>query len=79
MHYLGNMDQVRHYIEWHLFGVCTRIGEYLGISTVTIRKYFIYTSCLTFGSPVIVYLVMAFWMNIRRYILSARRNPVRYH
>jgi phage shock protein PspC (stress-responsive transcriptional regulator) len=79
MHYLGNMEQFRHYIEWHLFGVCTRIGEYLGISTVTIRKYFIYASCLTFGSPVIVYLVMAFWMNIRQYMLSARRNPLRYH
>lgn len=72
------MEHVRHFIEWQIFGVCSRVGEYLGISTVTIRKYFIYLSCLTFGSPVIVYLIMAFWMNIRRYILIAKRDPLRY-
>jgi hypothetical protein len=26
----------------------------------------------------VVYMVMAFWMNIKRYILAARRNPLRY-
>lgn len=72
------MEAVRSFIEWQVFGVCTRIGAYLNISTVTIRKYFIYTSCLTFGSPVILYLFIAFWMNIRQYILNARRNPLRY-
>ncbi|MBM3443112.1 MAG: PspC domain-containing protein [Bacteroidetes bacterium] len=72
------MEAIRSFIEWQLFGVCTWIGNYLSISTVTIRKYFIYASCLTFGSPVILYLIMAFWMNVRQYILNARRNPFRY-
>jgi phage shock protein PspC (stress-responsive transcriptional regulator) len=76
--YLSRMEKLRDQLEWQMFGVCTRIGEYLGISTVTIRKYFIYLSCLTFGSPVIIYLFMAFWMNVRRYILNAKRNPLRY-
>lgn len=73
------MERVRNYIEWHVFGVCTRIGEIMGISTFTIRKYFIYISCLTLGSPVVIYFFVAFWMNLKRYILQAKRNPLRYN
>lgn len=72
------MKSVRHFIEWHIFGVCTAIGERLGIATSIIRKNFIYVSFITMGSPVIIYLFLAFWMNIKRYILNARRNPARY-
>ena len=60
------------------FGVCSAIGEKLGIATSRIRMWFIYISFLTMGSPVIIYMVLAFWMNIKRYILSARRNPLKY-
>ncbi|MBC7423754.1 MAG: PspC domain-containing protein [Ferruginibacter sp.] len=72
------MKSIKHFIEWQVFGVCSAIGEKMGIATSTIRKNFIYISCLTMGSPVIFYLFIAFWMNIKRYILNARRNPVRY-
>ena len=73
------MQKLRDYIEWQVFGVCTRVGEVMGISTATIRKYFIYVSCFTFGSPVIIYFVLAFWMNLKRYILQGKRNPLKYH
>ncbi|HYM92838.1 MAG TPA: PspC family transcriptional regulator, partial [Chitinophagaceae bacterium] len=59
-------------------GVCTAIGQRLGISTSRIRQYFIYTSLLTMGSPIILYLVLAFWRNMRKYIMSAKRNPWYY-
>ena len=72
------MKTIRSFIEWHIFGVCTAIGERLGIATSIIRKNFIYISFITMGSPVVIYLFIAFWMNIKRYILNARRNPVRY-
>jgi phage shock protein PspC (stress-responsive transcriptional regulator) len=72
------MKNFKHFIEWHVFGVCTAIGERLGIATAVIRKNFIYISFITMGSPVIIYLFIAFWMNIKRYILNARRNPLRY-
>ena len=72
------MRHLKDFIEWKVFGVCSWIGERVGISTTTIRKYFIYISCLTMGSPVIVYVFLAFWMNVRDYMLSARRNPLRY-
>jgi phage shock protein PspC (stress-responsive transcriptional regulator) len=73
-----NQHEIRHFIEGRVFGVCTWIGDKIGVSTVTIRKYFIYTSCLTMGSPVVLYLILAFWLNIRDYIWKARRNPLRY-
>jgi hypothetical protein len=40
--------------------------------------WFIYISFLTLGSPVVIYMIAAFWMNMKRYILAARRNPFRY-
>jgi phage shock protein PspC (stress-responsive transcriptional regulator) len=72
------MKRFRYFIEWQVFGVCSAIGQRMGIATSTIRKYFIYISFLTMGSPVIIYFFVAFWMNIKQYILNARRNPVRY-
>jgi phage shock protein PspC (stress-responsive transcriptional regulator) len=72
------MKTLKHFIEWHVFGVCSYIGDKMGIASATIRKYFIYISLLTMGSPIIFYLFIAFWMNIKKYIFSARRNPLRY-
>ena len=72
------MNKLKTFIEWKAFGVCAAIGERLGIATSRIRMWFIYVSFLTLGSPVIIYMVMAFWMNMKRYILAARRNPIRY-
>jgi phage shock protein PspC (stress-responsive transcriptional regulator) len=71
------LNALKHYIEWQVFGVCAYIGEKMGIATETIRKYFIYVSLLTMGSPIVFYLFVAFWMNIKNYILSAKRNPLR--
>lgn len=72
------MNRLKDFVEWKAFGVCTAIGEKLGIATSRIRMWFIYISFLTMGSPVIIYMILAFWMNIKRYITHARRNPFRY-
>lgn len=76
--YISFMKQLKNFIEWQAFGVCAAIGERMGIATTRIRMWFIYISFLTLGSPVILYMIAAFWMNIKRYILAARRNPLRY-
>ena len=72
------MNKVKQFIEWQAFGVCTAIGERMGIATSRIRMWFIYISFITMGPPLIIYMVLAFWLNIKNYILSARRNPLRY-
>jgi phage shock protein PspC (stress-responsive transcriptional regulator) len=71
------MNRLRRLIEWNAFGVCSYLGERLHISTSTIRKYFIYISFLTLGSPLIFYFFVAFWMNVKHYVWFSRRNPVR--
>ena len=72
------MYRFKNFIEWQAFGVLSAIGERMGIATSRIRMWFMYISLLTLGSPIIVYMIVAFWMNMKRYILSARRNPLRY-
>jgi phage shock protein PspC (stress-responsive transcriptional regulator) len=62
------MKKLQYFLEKQVFGVCTALGEWMGISSSIIRMYFIYTSFLTFGSPIILYLVLAFWLNVKRYI-----------
>ena len=72
------MKSVREIIEVQAFGVCAAIGEKMGIASTRIRMWFIYISFMTFGSPLIIYMVLAFWINIKNYIYSAKRNPLRY-
>lgn len=56
--------------ERSAFGVCSQLGERMGVASSKIRMYFVYTSLLTFGSPVFIYLIMAFWMNVKSYVRS---------
>ena len=65
------MYRIRYFLEKQAFGVCTRLGEKMNISASSIRLYFIYTSCLTLGSPVVLYLILAFWLEIKKHV---RRN-----
>ncbi|MES2618670.1 MAG: PspC family transcriptional regulator [Bacteroidota bacterium] len=59
-------------IEAQAFGVCTRMGEKMGLSTRRIRLFFLYSSFMTFGSPIIIYMILAFWMNMRQYAREKR-------
>lgn len=70
--------KLRSFIEWQAFGVCSSIGEKMGVATSRIRLWFIYISFLTLGSPVVIYMILAFLMNIKRYIFLRKRNPVRW-
>jgi phage shock protein PspC (stress-responsive transcriptional regulator) len=69
------MNRFKSFVEWNAFGVCSAIGNRMGIATSRIRLYFIYTSLLTMGSPIILYLILAFWRNMRNYVKAAKRNP----
>lgn len=66
------MESIKYFFEKHAFGVCNYLGEKLGISSSRIRLYFIYTSFITMGSPVIIYLIMAFWINLKKYIRNSK-------
>lgn len=70
--------KIKSFIEWKAFGVCEAIGERIGIATSKIRLWFIYISFLTMGSPIIIYMILAFWLNIKNYIFQGRRNPLKW-
>ncbi len=72
------MYKFKSFVEWNAFGVCSAIGHRMGISTSKIRQYFMYTSILTVGSPILIYMVLAFWRNMRKYMWAAKRNPWYY-
>ncbi len=59
---------IESFIEKYSFGVCRYLGDKMGLSESRVRLYFIYTSFATFGSPVILYLATAFWINIKKYL-----------
>lgn len=67
--------QFRDAIEWSIFGVCAYLGRKLDMPSKRIRMYFIYASFLTLGSPVILYLTLAFVLNLR-FMIKGKRNPV---
>lgn len=72
---MGNLiEKIQFNLEEYTFGVCTRLGEKLGIATSHIRLFFIYASFITFGSPVILYLGLAFIMNLRKSL--RKRSPI---
>lgn len=60
--------KLKHIIETGAFGVCTRLGDKMGIASKRVRLFFVYTSFLALGSPVIVYMILAFWVNIKNYM-----------
>ncbi|MBK9382285.1 MAG: PspC domain-containing protein [Chitinophagaceae bacterium] len=59
------MNKFKNFVEWNAFGVCSAIGNRLGIATSKIRQYFMYASILTMGSPIIIYMVLAFFRNVK--------------
>ncbi len=66
------MDIIRQLLERSAFGVCSYLGEKMGITSSRVRVYFIYISLITMGSPVIFYLFTAFWLNIRSYLKKGK-------
>lgn len=63
-------------VEQQAFGVCTKLGDFTGVATSSIRLFFIYASFLTIGSPIIVYMSLAFLINMRRH-LRLKLSPFR--
>lgn len=62
------MHILRNFVEKSVFGVCSRAADYMGIAKTRVRLYFIYITFIAMGSPLIIYVFVAFWMNVKKYI-----------
>ncbi|MEN0004789.1 MAG: hypothetical protein AAF798_11620, partial [Bacteroidota bacterium] len=69
---IGHMQSLANYLQRSAFGVCSYLGRKMGIASARVRLYFIYLSFVTLGSPIILYLFVFFWLNLRRYISQSR-------
>ncbi|MES2590248.1 MAG: PspC domain-containing protein [Bacteroidota bacterium] len=61
------VKEIQSWFERQAFGVCEWWGKKLGIDTTKIRMYFIYLSFFTIGSPIIIYFIMAFILENKKY------------
>lgn len=66
------MNSIKYSVESKVFGVCTYLGEKLHMPKKNIRLFFIYLSFITAGSPVLVYLCLAFILRLRDFIHNER-------
>jgi len=62
------ITKLRHLVESGAYGVCTYLGDKMGIASSRIRLFFIYTTFIALGSPVIIYMSMAFLLKLRNYM-----------
>lgn len=69
-------EQLKYMVESGVFGVCSYLGEKMGIATSRIRLFFIYITFLTFGSPVLIYMSLAFLINLKNYMRD-KLYPIR--
>lgn len=70
------VNHIYNYFELQAFGVCDWWGDKLGLRSSRIRLFFIYSSFVTFGSPLIVYLIMAFLLENKEYFKLRKRKTV---
>ncbi|RYE54467.1 MAG: PspC domain-containing protein [Sphingobacteriales bacterium] len=60
------------FFEKQSFGVCTYIAERLNMSISKIRLFFIYSSFLAVGFPIVFYILAALVLDVRRYVKRIR-------
>jgi len=68
------INKIAFFFELKSFGVCRWWAKKLGIKTEKVRLGFIYTSCLTLGSPLILYIAMAWILEHKHYFKLQRRK-----
>jgi phage shock protein PspC (stress-responsive transcriptional regulator) len=62
------LQKIITFFERYSFGVCTYLGEKFNISINKIRLFFIYSSFLAVGFPLIVYVFAGIVLDIRNYV-----------
>ncbi|MES2807984.1 MAG: PspC domain-containing protein [Bacteroidota bacterium] len=66
------IQRILTFFERYSFGVCTYLGERFNVSISKIRLFFIYTSFLSVGAPLVVYFFAGIVLDFRNYIKRCR-------
>ena len=70
------LQQIITFFERYSFGVCTYLGERFNVSIAKIRLFFIYSSFLAVGFPLIFYFFAGIVLDFRNYIKRSRTRAV---
>lgn len=62
------LQRIITFFERYSFGVCTYLGSRFHISISKIRLFFIYSSFLAVGFPLVFYFFAAIVLDVRNYI-----------
>ena len=62
------LQRIITFFERYSFGVCTYLGRKFNISINKIRLFFIYSSFLAVGFPLIFYIFAGIVLDIRNYV-----------
>lgn len=68
------INKIAFFFELRSFGVCGWWAKKLGIETTKVRLGFIYASFIALGSPLLIYLVMAWILEHQHYFKLQRRK-----
>ncbi|TKC08913.1 PspC domain-containing protein [Pedobacter frigoris] len=60
------------FFEKRSFGVCTYLADRLNMSISKIRLFFIYSSFLAVGFPIVFYILAALVLDVRHYVKKIR-------
>ncbi len=62
------------FFERNSFGVCTYLAEKFKLSLSKVRLFFIYTSFLSVGMPIVFYFLAFIVLDIRKYVRHKRNG-----
>lgn len=70
---MKTIQKIIFFFEMRSYGVCSWWARKLGISSSKVRLGFIYASFLTLGSPLLIYLIMA-WILENKHFFKLQRK-----
>jgi phage shock protein C len=70
------LQRIITFFERYSFGVCTYLGGRFNVSIAKIRLFFIYSSFLAVGFPLIFYFFAGIVLDFRNYIKRSRTRAV---
>jgi phage shock protein C len=70
------LQRIITFFERYSFGVCTYLGERFNISVARIRLFFIYSSFLAVGFPLIFYFFAGIVLDIRNFVKRKRSRAL---
>lgn len=68
------LQKIAFFFEMRSYGVCDWWGRRLGIQSNKVRLGFIYATCIGLGSPLIIYLIMAWILEHKHYFKPKRKT-----